>query len=202
MVQTHARKAPHLNRVLVSVLALAAIGGWGMFIQTNQTSSEVEAQLRRQVVSLQDTHRQLQAQREQAEAASSAEASRLRQDLSSARDAFTRLSEQHDRIKAELAAAQAKLQTAPQAQSSRNGASPVAFIDVKPRPAPQDIVAAQKALTELGYGPLKADGALGPGTKQAIEKYQRDAGLKVTGELHAETLQILLDPAKRLASQD
>ena len=77
-----------------------------------------------------------------------------------------------------------------------------AFIDVKPRPAPQDVVAAQKALTELGYGPLKADGDLGPGTRQAIEKYQRDAGLKVTGELHAETLQVLLDPAKRLASQD
>lgn len=201
MVQTHARKASHLNRVLVSALALAAIGGWGMFIHTNQTSSEVEAQLRRQVTSLQGTHQQLQAQREQA-AASSAEAAKLRQDLSSARDAFTRLSEQHDRTKAELAEAQAKLQPAPQAQSARKGVSPVAFIDVKPRPAPQDVVAAQKALTELGYGPLKADGDLGPGTRQAIEKYQRDAGLTVTGELHAETLQVLLDPAKRLASQD
>lgn len=202
MVQTHARKALHLNRVLVSALALAAIGGWGMFIHTNKTSTEVKAHLRGQVVSLQDTHQQLQAQQEQAEAAASAEASRLRQDLSSAREAFARLSEQHDRTKAALAEAQAKLQPAAQAQSSRSGASPVAFIDVKPRPAPQDIVAAQKALTELGYGPLKADGALGPGTRQAIEKYQRDAGLKVTGELHAETLQILLDPAKRLASQD
>ncbi|RDI57814.1 peptidoglycan-binding domain-containing protein [Microvirga subterranea] len=202
MVQTHARKAPHLNRVLVSALALAALGGWGMFIHTNQTSSEVEAQLRSQVASLQDTHQQIQSQREQAEAASSAEALRLRQDLSSASDAFTRLSEQHNRTKAELAEAQAKLQPAPQAQSARKSASPVAFIDVKPRPAPQDVVAAQKALTELGYGPLKADGDLGPGTRQAIEKYQRDAGLRVTGELHAETLQILLDPAKRLASQD
>lgn len=202
MVQTHARKAPHLNRVLVSALALAAIGGWGMFIHTNQMSSEVEAELRGQVTSLQDTHQQLQSQREQAQAAASAEAAKLRRDLSSARDAFTRLSEQHDRIKAELAEAQAKLQPTPQAQSSRKGASPVAFIDVKPRPAPQDIVAAQKALTELGYGPLKADGALGPGTRQAIEKYQREAGLTVTGELHAETLQVLLDPAKRLASQD
>lgn len=202
MVQTHARKASHLNRVLVSALALAAIGGWGMFIHTNQTSSEVEAQLRGQVASQQDLQKQLQAQREQAEAAASSKTAKLHQELSSARDAFNLLSEQHNRVKAELAEAQAKLQSAPQTQSSRTGSSPVAFIDVKPRPAKQDVVAAQKALSELGYGPLKADGDLGPGTRQAIEKYQRDAGLTVTGELHAETLQILLDPAKRLASQD
>jgi len=169
-----------------------------MFAHTTQTSADAQARLRGEIASLQEA----QARYQQAEAAAAAQSARLNQELSSARDALTRLAQQHDQIKVELAEAQAKLQPPPQTQSSRTNGSPVAFIDVKPRPAPQDVVAAQKALTELGYGPLKADGALGRGMREAIEKYQRDAGLTVTGELHAETLQVLLDPAKRLASQD
>jgi hypothetical protein len=202
MVQTHARKASHLNRVLVSTLALTAIGGWGMFIHTAQTSSEVQARLRGQIASLHDEQGQLRSKREQAEAATAAETAELRKEIAAARDEFTRLSEHHRRVQAELADARTMLQATPQPPASRNGSKPVAFIDVKPRPAPRDIVAAQKVLNELGYGPLKADGVMGSGMRQAIEKYQRDTGLTVTGELHAETLQVLLDPAKRLASQD
>jgi hypothetical protein len=35
---------------------------------------------------------------------------------------------------------------------------------------------AQEALAGLGYGPLKADGALGPGTRRAIEAFQKKSG--------------------------
>jgi peptidoglycan hydrolase-like protein with peptidoglycan-binding domain len=58
---------------------------------------------------------------------------------------------------------------------------------------------AQKALTRLGYGPLKADGVAGPDTHRAVEAFQRANNLHVTGELDAPTLQ-RLTPGK-LASQ-
>jgi pimeloyl-ACP methyl ester carboxylesterase len=60
--------------------------------------------------------------------------------------------------------------------------------------APKDaakVMAAQRALTKLGYGELKSDGVIGPGTRQAIEKFERDRKLAVTGELSPRTLREL-----------
>lgn len=49
----------------------------------------------------------------------------------------------------------------------------------------------QRALTKLGYGPLKDDGLMGPGTKAAIEKFERDRKLPVKGEAAGPTLRAL-----------
>jgi peptidoglycan hydrolase-like protein with peptidoglycan-binding domain len=63
---------------------------------------------------------------------------------------------------------------------------------VAERPEPQARVAlGQKALLKLGYGPLKADGLMGPGTRQALERFERDHKLPVTGELSGRTLRAL-----------
>lgn len=58
---------------------------------------------------------------------------------------------------------------------------------------PQDaaVTRAQRALSKLGYGPIKADGAMGPATKAAIEKFERDRKLPVTGEANGRTLKAL-----------
>jgi peptidoglycan hydrolase-like protein with peptidoglycan-binding domain len=40
----------------------------------------------------------------------------------------------------------------------------------------------QKALSELGYGPLKADGLMGANTNAAIRRFEFDRGLPMTGE--------------------
>jgi hypothetical protein len=53
--------------------------------------------------------------------------------------------------------------------------------------ASSKVAAAQKALTKLGYATLKSDGVIGPGTRQAIEKFERDRRLPVTGELNPRT---------------
>ena len=59
-------------------------------------------------------------------------------------------------------------------------------------PAPDAAVTrAQRALSKLGYGPIKADGAMGPATKAAIEKFERDRKLPVTGEAAGRTLKAL-----------
>jgi peptidoglycan hydrolase-like protein with peptidoglycan-binding domain len=71
---------------------------------------------------------------------------------------------------------------------------PVPPANVGRTDAPERIAAAQRALNKLGYGPLKADGSMGPGTRQAIERFERDRRLAVTGEVGSRT-------ARELASQ-
>ncbi|WP_375463623.1 peptidoglycan-binding protein [uncultured Methylobacterium sp.] len=53
------------------------------------------------------------------------------------------------------------------------------------------VMQAQRALTKLGYGPLKADGVMGATTRAAIEKFERDRKLPVKGEASGRTLRAL-----------
>ncbi|TYC65308.1 peptidoglycan-binding protein [Stappia sp. BW2] len=52
-----------------------------------------------------------------------------------------------------------------------------AGIDVDPK-----LKKLQQALSELGYGPLKADGVMGANTTAAIRRFEFDRGLPMTGE--------------------
>ena len=56
-----------------------------------------------------------------------------------------------------------------------------------PIPAPltgaRRVAAVQRALTEYGYGQLKPTGSIGPDTKLAIEKFERERRLPVTGQI-------------------
>ncbi|EIM28448.1 peptidoglycan-binding domain-containing protein [Microvirga lotononidis] len=58
-------------------------------------------------------------------------------------------------------------------------------------PSKDEIGYAQQALTALGFGPLKADGVFGPGTRRAVEAFQQARGLPVTGKLEAATLRAI-----------
>ncbi len=53
------------------------------------------------------------------------------------------------------------------------------------------MAAGQRALVKLGFGPLKADGLMGPTTRQAIERFERERKIPVTGELGARTVREL-----------
>lgn len=55
------------------------------------------------------------------------------------------------------------------------------------RPDSGKVTSAQKALSKLGYGPLKSDGVMGAGTRQALERFERDQNLPVTGALAGRT---------------
>jgi hypothetical protein len=59
---------------------------------------------------------------------------------------------------------------------------------------PQRVTSAQRALAKLGYGPIKADGIFGQATRQAVERFERERRLPVTGELNQRT-------ARELSSQ-
>jgi hypothetical protein len=58
------------------------------------------------------------------------------------------------------------------------------------REASDTVLAGQRALAKLGYG-IKADGIMGSGTRQAIERFEQDRKLPVTGEFNARTLREL-----------
>ncbi|WP_331311604.1 peptidoglycan-binding domain-containing protein [Methylobacterium oryzae] len=61
----------------------------------------------------------------------------------------------------------------------------------KPEKDGDPVLRAQKALSKLGYA-VKPDGAMGPGTRAAIEKFERSAKLPVTGEATGRTLRELV----------
>ncbi len=61
----------------------------------------------------------------------------------------------------------------------------------KPEKDGDPVMRAQKALSKLGYA-VKPDGAMGPGTRAAIEKFERSAKLPVTGEATGRTLRELM----------
>ncbi|QJP13964.1 peptidoglycan-binding protein [Starkeya sp. ORNL1] len=45
------------------------------------------------------------------------------------------------------------------------------------------VLAVQKALANLGYGPIRIDGRSGGATKDAIERFERDRRLPISGEV-------------------
>lgn len=92
---------------------------------------------------------------------------------------------------ADSAATSKTAQRDPIADLLRTGSTPGAPPALVPADGDARIAAAQRALDKLGYGPLTADGRTGPMTRGAIERFERDRGLPVTGEVAGRTLRDL-----------
>lgn len=56
------------------------------------------------------------------------------------------------------------------------------------RPSPSVVTAVQMVLSDLGYGPLDADGLPGGKTNQAIRRFELDRGLEITGRIDERLL--------------
>jgi peptidoglycan hydrolase-like protein with peptidoglycan-binding domain len=56
---------------------------------------------------------------------------------------------------------------------------------------PQRVIAVQRALNDFGYGPVKATGTFGAETVTAIQKFERDRKLPVTGQISSRLLREL-----------
>ncbi|MGO4525433.1 peptidoglycan-binding protein [Microvirga sp. 2MCAF35] len=153
-----------------------------------------------QTAALQEYQSEFLSQRMKAENGAR-EIVKLHEQLASARSDIERLTAQHTESETNLAATREQLASLQglHAPPALDGAP--ALRDVTPLPTKQDVISAQKALTDLGFGKLEADGVVGPTTRQAIEEYQRLVGLTVTGKLHAQTLQSLMRSAKVVAAQ-
>ena len=53
------------------------------------------------------------------------------------------------------------------------------------------MIAVQRALNDYGYGPLKMTGQFGAETVSAIQKFERDRKLPVTGQISPRLLREL-----------
>ena len=90
---------------------------------------------------------------------------------------------------ADLVAAPVKPAAA--AQPAANGTRPPAATPVSSRSDPladliiasRRVAAVQRALTEFGYGQLKPTGTVGSDTSAAIQKFERDRKMPVTGQM-------------------
>jgi hypothetical protein len=80
---------------------------------------------------------------------------------------------------AELAPAPAKPAAVPRPPAAVAKNDPVGDLIVSTR----RVAAVQRALTEYGYGQLKPTGVVGTDTQAAIQKFERDRKMPVTGQL-------------------
>lgn len=70
--------------------------------------------------------------------------------------------------------------------SSASQPEPAPGVDADPK-----LLKIQKALSDLGYGPLVADGLMGANTAAALKRFELDRGLPLTGEPNSKTIERL-----------
>jgi hypothetical protein len=186
---------------MISGIAIASVAGWGAYGYSTLTSTQLEQQLSGQATALQDYQAQFLSQRRRAEDGAR-EIKKIHEQLVSARSEIERLALSNEEAQTSLATAQEQLAAFQKIHAPPALDSAPALRGTTPLPTKQDVLAAQEALTQLGFGHLEADGVVGPTTRQAIEEFQRVVGLPISGELHAQTLQSLMRSAKVVAAQN
>jgi hypothetical protein len=72
---------------------------------------------------------------------------------------------------------------APTAATANAARPPAPIPDTAQSAGARRVAAVQRALTQYGYGQLKATGAVGMDTQAAITKFERDRKLPVTGQM-------------------
>ena len=72
---------------------------------------------------------------------------------------------------------------APTAAPANAARPPASIPDTTQSAGARRVAAVQRALTQYGYGQLKATGAVGSDTQAAITKFERDRKLPVTGQM-------------------
>ena len=86
----------------------------------------------------------------------------------------------------------ARMAPAAPAPSAAPAADPIAELLRADTPAPDSrLLTIERSLVKLGYGPMKIDGIMSPETRRAIEEFERDEGLPVTGTVNARLIRQL-----------
>ena len=189
-----------LSHFVILALGLGTISGWTTFFISSRSSAATERELRAQVSSLHQIQMDLLLENDRLKAAAGA-LELLRSQVETLRQEADLLTQARDLARAELVTAATGMRDlVSQLNQARSNASITSSVNLGPITSEQLVtLTAQKALTRLGYGPLKADGVAGPSTHRAVEAFQRANTLPITGELDAPTLQ-RLTPGK-LAAQ-
>jgi Putative peptidoglycan binding domain len=184
----------------VALLAVAGLAGWALFGLAAGAKNERIADLQAAVAEVRGDLKVVTAERDRLKT----ELDRLRTtwgdlaqmeaQLNAARQENARLGDLRERLLSDVAQSTA---TAPGTTAPRLGADrlPAGTVMDPPDEAPpltrSEIIAAQRALTRLGFGRLPLDGEIGRRTRRAIQAFERRQGLPVTGELGPGTREAL-----------
>lgn len=189
-----------LSHFVILALGLGTISGWTTFFIASRSSATMERDLRGQVSSLHQIQMDLLREHDRLKSAAGA-LEPLQSQAEALRQETDLLTQARDLARAELVTAATGMRDlVDQLNQARSNVSTTASVTSGPTTSEQLVTrTAQKALARLGYGSLKADGVAGPGTRRAVEAFQRANTLPITGELDAPTLQ-RLTPGK-LTSQ-
>jgi hypothetical protein len=181
-----------LSHVVILALGLGTISGWTTFFISSRSSAATERELRGQVSSLHQIQMDLLLEHDRLKAAAG-DLEPLRSQVEALRQEADLLTQARDLARAELVTAATGMRDlVDQLNQARSNVSTTGSVNTRPITSEQLVTrTAQKALTRLGYGPLKVDGVAGPGTRRAVEAFQRANTLPITGELDAPTLQRL-----------
>jgi hypothetical protein len=200
MTKRYSPSPVDFSRVIILALGFGTITGWGMYALASRSATEVENQLRGQVRHLHHVQMDLLTERQRM-TTNVGDLEQLQSQVSKLRQEADLLTQARDLAQAELVTAATGMKDLiRQLNSSGNDVSTTGSVNTNMVDAQHLVTAtAQKVLTKLGYGSLKADSIVGSGTRKAITEFQRANKLHVTGELDAPTLR-LLTPGK-LASQ-
>ena len=188
-----------LSHLVILALGLGTVSGWTTFFISSRSSAETEHQLRGQVSSLHQIQMDLLRENDRLKAAAG-DLEPLQSRVEILRREADLLTQARDLARAELVTAATGMRDLiDQLNQARSNVASTGSVNTKPLTSEQFVtLTAQKALTRLGYGPLKADGMAGPSTRRAVEAFQRTNTLPVTGELDAPTLQ-RLTPGRQAA---
>ena len=181
-----------LSHLVILALGLGTISGWTTFLISSRSSAVTERDLRAQVSSLHQIQMDLLLEHDRLKSAAG-DLELLRSQAEALRQETDLLTQARDLARAELVTAATGMRDLiDQLNQARSNVASTGSVNTKPLTSEQFVTrTAQKSLTRLGYGPLKADGVAGPSTRRAVEAFQRATTLPITGELDAPTLQRL-----------
>jgi hypothetical protein len=181
-----------LSHFVILALGLGTVSGWTTFFISSQSFAATERGLREQVSSLHQMQMDLLRENDRLKSAAG-DQELLRSQVEILRQEANLLTQARDLARAELVTAATGMRDlVDQLNQARSDVAATGSVTTQPVTSEQLVIlTAQKALTRLGYGPLKTDGVAGPGTRRAVEALQRATTLPVTGELDAPTLQRL-----------
>jgi hypothetical protein len=181
-----------INRLAVAV----AVAGWALYGYSVLGPRSSEAVARTEIARLSQAAETANAARD----ALAAELGRFKEEhqdlhhiqnqIAAATQELKHLEYLRARVSGEIDTMRPQPSKASSQASTPNEASEPPNVGSLPPPK-EDISSAQETLTRLGYGPLKADGVFGPGTRRAIESFERARRLPVTGQLGGATLKAL-----------
>ncbi|HZH53143.1 MAG TPA: peptidoglycan-binding protein [Microvirga sp.] len=190
------RNAITANKGIGGALGAIALIGWGLYGYSAVSAGSQEdaihaelAQLRRQLEQVSAERSQLAAERNQL-VQSAGDLQQLQRQIASDREQLKTLEQARAQLMETIAQVRSQL-AALTNPSTGNEAVSEAGSNRPLSGQKAQVSAIQEALTKLGVAELKADGVLGPNTRQAIEAFERSNGLPVTGKLDTRTIQAI-----------